>query len=144
MDGKFASLIGKGGRILNVSSMSSFMLPQDKVPKQIYRLALADPDQFLDSIKQMPAAVPEEQRTGGAYTMSKSFVVWHTSRKHRRQSLNLIPISPGTYKTPMGEVEGEQAASFALRGALGHLGDPEEIAKMMIFTDNEEYGHLTQ
>ena len=44
--------------------------------------------------------------------------------------------------TPMGEIEGEQAASFALRGAMGRLGEPEEIAKMMAFMVSDECSYL--
>lgn len=43
----------------------------------------------------------------------------------------------------MGEIEGEQAASFATNGALGRLGEPEEIAKMMAFMVSDQASYLT-
>ena len=39
--------------------------------------------------------------------------------------------------------KGEEAAAFALRGALGRLGEPEEIAKMMAFMVSDACSYLT-
>ena len=43
----------------------------------------------------------------------------------------------------MGEIEGKEAASFAERGALGRMGEPEEIAEMMAFMVSDECSYLT-
>ncbi len=43
----------------------------------------------------------------------------------------------------MGELEGEAAASFAKQGALGRVGDPMEIARMMAFMVSDECSYLT-
>ena len=129
--------------IINVG----YMLPQDKTPTQIYRLALSDTAAFQGAAAQMIAAVPEERQTGMAYTVSKNFVVWYTAKmavKYGKKGIRVVSISPGTFKTPMGEVEGEEAAAFALRGALGRLGDAtEEIAKMMAFMVSDACSYLT-
>ncbi len=145
IDEEFAEVMGKGGCILNVSSMSAYMLPADRVPKQIYKLALSDTDAFMEAIKQAISAVPEEQRPGTAYTLSKNFVVWYTAReavKLGKKGIRVVSISPGTFKTPMGELEGELAAGFALRGAMGRMGEPEEIAKMMAFMVSDACSYL--
>lgn len=42
----------------------------------------------------------------------------------------------------MGELEGKLAAGFALRGAMGRLGEPEEIAKMMAFMVSDACSYL--
>lgn len=145
IDEEFAKVMGEGSCILNVSSMSAYMLPESSVPKQIYQLSLQDVNAFQSAANQMINAVAEEQKTGMAYTVSKNFVVWYTSRmavRYGEKGIRIISISPGTFKTPMGEVEGEQAASFALRGAMGRLGEPEEIAKMMAFMVSDECSYL--
>lgn len=145
IDEEFAKVMGEGSCILNVSSMSAYMLPESSVPKQIYQLSLQDVSAFQSAANQMINAVAEEQKTGMAYTVSKNFVVWYTSRMavhYGKKGIRIISISPGTFKTPMGEVEGEQAASFALRGAMGRLGEPEEIAKMMAFMVSDECSYL--
>ncbi len=135
-----------GGCILDVSSMSGYMLPPDKVPVQIYKLALTDVSAFQVAFSQMLSMVPDEQKTGMAYTVSKNFVAWYTSRiavRYGRKGLRVVSISPGTFNTPMGEVEGEEAASFALNGALGRVGDSAEIARMMAFMVSDECSYLT-
>lgn len=145
IDEEFAKVMGEGSCILNVSSMSAYMLPESSVPKQIYQLSLQDVNAFQSAANQMINAVAEEQKTGMAYTISKNFVVWYTSRmavRYGKKGIRINSISPGTFKTPMGEVEGEQAASFALRGAMGRLGEPEEIAKMMAFMVSDECSYL--
>lgn len=143
---EFAEVMGEGSCILNVSSMSAYMLPEENVPKQIYMLSLTDMNAFLGAANQMIASVPEESKTGMAYTISKNFVVWYTSRmavKYGRKGIRIVSISPGTFNTPMGVVEGEVAASFAKRGALGRLGEPEEIAKMMAFMVSDACSYMT-
>lgn len=145
IDEEFANVMKEGSCILNVSSMSAYMLPETSIPKQVYQLSLQDVNAFQSAAKQMINAVAKEQQTGMAYTISKNFVVWYTSRmavRYGKKGIRIVSISPGTFKTPMGEVEGEEAASFALRGAMGRLGNPEEIAKMMAFMVSDECSYL--
>nr|WP_307999877.1 SDR family oxidoreductase [uncultured Merdimonas sp.] len=146
VDEEFAEVMKDGGCILNVSSMSAYMLPPDKVPAQMYQLSLTDIDAFKNAAVQMLSAVPEEQQTGTAYTVSKNFVMWYTSRmalRYGKKGIRVVSISPGTFKTPMGEIEGEEAAGFAKQGALGRMGEPEEIAKMMAFMVSDACSYMT-
>lgn len=146
IDEEFAEVMKEGSCILNVSSMSAYMLPSEQIPKQVYKLSLNSIDAFQAAFNQMLAAVPEERRTGMAYTISKNFVIWYTSRaaiKYGKKGIRVISISPGTFNTPMGEVEGEEAAGFAKSGALGRLGEPEEIAKMMAFMVSDDCSYMT-
>ena len=146
MDEEFVKIMPEGSCILNVSSMSAYMLPADKEPKQIYKLSLSDAEAFRLAVNQMLSQVPPEQQIGTAYTLSKNFVLWYTARmavKFGKQGIRIVSISPGTFKTPMGEIEGKEAASFAERGALGRMGEPEEIAKMMAFMVSDECSYLT-
>ena len=132
--------------MLNVSSMSAYMLPQDKTPVQVYQLSLTSPDAFLPAVEQILNALPEQQQRGLAYTMSKNFVIWYTKQmavRYGKKGIRVISISPGTFTTPMGLQEGEQAASFAKNGALGRTGEPEEIARMMNFMVSDECSYLS-
>ncbi|MCB6314227.1 SDR family oxidoreductase, partial [Gordonibacter pamelaeae] len=72
--------------------------------------ALQDEAAFLQAAKQMIAGVPIEKQPGMAYTVSKNFVVWYTSRmavRYGSKGIRVVSISPGTFKTPMGDIEGE-------------------------------------
>lgn len=146
IDEAFGAVMGEGGCILNVASMSGYMLPESNVPRQVYALALTDLVAFEGAAAQMLAAVPQERRTGMAYSVSKNFVSWYSAKmavRYGKKGIRVVSISPGTFKTPMGEVEGEEAASFALAGALGRVGEPEEIAKMIAFMVSDECSYLT-
>lgn len=146
IDEEFAEIMGEGSCILNVASMAAYMMPEDQAPKQIYELALNNVEAFKGGASQMLQAIPEENRTGAAYSISKNFVKWYTEKlavKYGKKGIRVVSISPGTFRTPMGEIEGEQAASFAINGALGRLGEPEEIAKMMAFMVSDEASYLT-
>lgn len=142
----FGAVMGEGSCILNVSSMSGYMVPEANVPRQVYALALTDVAAFEGAAAQMLNAVPPERSTGMAYIISKNFVIWYTAKialRYGKKGIRVVSISPGTFSTPMGEVEGEEAASFALAGALGRVGKPEEIAKMMAFMVSDACSYLT-
>lgn len=146
IDEAFGEVMGEGGVILNVSSMSAYMLPADRVPAQVYSLSLTDVDAFAAAAAQMLAAVPEQMQSAMGYTISKNFVIWYTERiavRLGKKGIRVVSISPGTFTTPMGDVEGEEAAKFALAGALGRLGDPVEIARMMAFMVSDECSYMT-
>lgn len=146
IDEAFAEVMGEGSCILNVSSMSAYMLPDAQQPVDLYKLSLTDVPAFENAINGMLDSVPEESQKGMAYTMSKNFVIWFTVRmavKLGKKGIRVVSISPGTFNTPMGDVEGEEAASFAKRGALGRLGEPEEIARMMAFMISDDASYLT-
>nr|WP_312578723.1 SDR family oxidoreductase [Sedimentibacter sp.] len=145
IDEEFVEVMGEGSCILNVSSMSAYMLPADKTPTQIYKLSLQDVGAFQAAMNKIIVSVPEEQRAGMAYTMSKNFVIWYTARmavKYGKKGIRIVSISPGTFETPMGKLEGQQATSFAEKGAMGRTGKPEEIARMMAFMVSDECSYL--
>ena len=121
IDQAFAQVM-TSGCIINVASMSAYMLPPEQTPTQLYRLSLKDLAAFQNAMEQVIAASPAQQQAGTAYTLSKNFVIWYTARmavRYGGKGLRVVSISPGTFDTPMGEIEGQEAAAFATRGALG-------------------------
>lgn len=142
----FGERIADGGVILNVASMSAYMLPADRVPVQLYQASAMGEAAMVAGFDQVLAQVPEETQPGMAYTMSKNFVVWYTKRvamKLGKRGVRVVSISPGTFLTPMGKLEGEDAAKFAEAGALGRAGDPVEIARMIAFMVSDDASYLT-
>lgn len=134
------------GCILNVASMAGHMIPADNVPAQLYKLALSNVDAFAEALSQMLTQVPEDQQSNMAYSVSKNFVIWYTARmavRYGHKGLRVVSISPGTFSTPMGKLEGDQASAIACNGALGRVGDPAEIARMMAFMVSDECSYLT-
>jgi len=146
MNEEFAKVMPQGGCILNVSSMSAYMLPDDNVPRELYKLSLSSPESFKEQMLGIINSMPGEMGANTAYTLSKNFVIWYTEKLActvGKNGLRVVSVSPGTFRTPMGEIEGEQAASFAKRGALGRLGEPEEIAELMAFLASEKCSYMT-
>lgn len=146
IDETFAPLMASGSCILNVASMAGHMLPESNQPVALYKQALTDPEGFLKGAKAMLASMPADRQNGSAYTISKNFVIWYTKHeavKYGANGIRIVSISPGTFSTPMGDVEGQGAADFALMGALHRLGEPVEIARMMAFMVSDECSYLT-
>lgn len=146
MNEEFAKIMPAGSCILNVSSMSAYMLPEDKLPRELYKLSLSDTEDFQKKMQGMLTSLPEEMASNMAYMISKNFVIWYTERIaciHGKKGIRVVSVSPGTFRTPMGELEGEQAASIAMSGALGRMGEPEEIAELMSFLISEKSSYLT-
>ncbi len=142
----FGGVMAENSCILNVASMAAYMIPEERTPKPLYALSLQDEAGFLAGMKQILGSVPEDSRPGMAYSLSKHFVRWYTEKMALRlgnKGIRVVSISPGTFRTPMGILEGEQAAGFAAKGALGRMGEPEEIARMMAFMVSDECSYLT-
>lgn len=81
-----------------------------------------------------------------AYGLSKNFVIWYTERiacTYGKNGVRILSVSPGAFRTPMGELEGEQVASFARKGALRRVGESEEIADLITFLASEKSSYIT-
>lgn len=143
---EFSKVMGPGSCILNVASMSAYMFPDDRIPSGEYKTSLTDPEQFKAKILAMIGTLPAEAAPGMAYGISKNFVIWYSAQSaclYGGKGIRVLSISPGTFNTPMGELEGDQAASFALNGALGRVGETDEIARLMAFIVGDGPGYLT-
>ena len=96
----------QGGTIIDVSSMSAYMLPAEQVPYQVYELALENEEGFKQGALAMLNAVPQEMQQDMAYTVSKNFVLWYAKKsalKLGKDGIRVISVSPGTFDTPMGK-----------------------------------------
>lgn len=146
IDEVLGNVMQEGGVILNVASMSAYMVPAGSEPVSLYKAVYQGADALLAAGKAMLSQLPEEQQAGSAYAISKSFVIWYTKRKAvelGKKGVRVVSISPGTFATPMGKIEGEGAAQYAIAGALGRVGQPEEIAQMMAFMVSDKASYLT-
>lgn len=146
----FAPIIADNGVILNVASMAGHMLAEENVPYQLFELALTDPEAFRAGGRAMVDQLPKENQDGAAYTISKKFVIWFTQKKALEvgeRGVRVISISPGTFETPMvvgDSKEGrEQSESFGRMGALGRVGEPIEIARVMAFLVSDDNSYMT-
>lgn len=140
VDQQFAQVMEAGGVILNVASMSGYMLPADRVPLDIWHMSENGADALVEAFDEMLVRYQSEHDAGVAYTMSKNFVMWFTRRMAVElgpRGLRVVSISPGTIATPMATAVGQSALSFAQEGPLRRVGEPAEIARMMMFMVTE-------
>lgn len=143
---EMSAVMGAGSCILNVASMSAYMLPSNQIPTQLYRHCFDDPKLFLQSMLGVVSMAPEAAQTGAAYSISKNFVKWYSAQNACRfgaQGIRVVSISPGTFSTPMGLIEGEAASSIAESGALGRVGASVEIARVMAFLVSDAASYIT-
>lgn len=132
----FGEIMADGGCIIDVASMAAHMMPPDQLPRALYPMALDAPVPFCEQMVAQFSALPAGSAEGYAYSVSKDFAIWFAQQsalKYGNRGIRVLSVSPGTFETPMGEAEGEQAANMAKQGALGRMGHPDEIGSLMAF-----------
>ncbi|WP_082973265.1 SDR family oxidoreductase [Mycobacterium sp. E2327] len=143
----FYQIAGEGAVIVNVASMSAYMLPGEIVPAHQFPLALDDPEAFMGAMLAACDIAPEEARSGLAYALSKTFVKWYSQAQAERfnaRGLRIVSVSPGSTDTEMGRLE-EQAGAGAMvaDAAVPRWGKAEEMAELLAFCASEKAGYLT-
>jgi len=141
-------IAGEGFALVNVASMSGYMIPGWLAPRRAYRLALHDTDRFLRRVLLPCRLMPNKLlRSGMAYSISKHFVSWLSRTSAGRfgeKGARVLSISPGTIDTEMGRLE-EQSGSLAMlkTAALKRLGRPEEVAELLAFCASDKASYIT-
>ncbi|OBI51797.1 SDR family oxidoreductase, partial [Mycobacterium sp. E796] len=143
----FYQIAGEGAVIVNVASMSAYMLPAEIVPAHQFPLASEDPEAFMGAMLAACDIAPEEARSGIAYALSKTFVKWYSQAQAERfnaRGLRIVSVSPGSTDTEMGRLE-EQAGAGAMvaDAAVPRWGKPEEMAELLAFCASDKAGYLT-
>lgn len=147
IDEAFYALAVEGAAVVNVASMSAYMLPAEIVPTHQFPLALEDPEAFMGAMLTACDIAPEEARSGLAYALSKTFVKWYSQAQAERfnaRGLRIVSVSPGSTDTEMGRLE-EQAGAGAMvaDAAVPRWGKPEEMAELLAFCASDKAGYLT-
>lgn len=143
----FYAIAGAGAVIVNVASMSAYMLPAEIVPAHQFPLALEDSEAFMGAMLAACDIAPEEVRSGIAYALSKTFVKWYSQAQGERfnaRGLRIVSVSPGSTDTEMGRLE-EQAGAGAMvaDAAVPRWGKAEEMAELLAFCASDKAGYLT-
>jgi NAD(P)-dependent dehydrogenase (short-subunit alcohol dehydrogenase family) len=143
---ELSKVMGEGSVIVDIASMAAYLFPQENLPLPLYPLSLTDPEAFISNMLGVLAKFPPEAQSGGAYSISKNFVTWYAQQSavlYGKKGIRVVSVSPGTFETPMGVLEGEQAAGIAANGALGRMGKPEEMANLLAFVTSDAASYLT-
>ena len=143
---EFGKVMGEGSSIINVSSMAAYLMPADRMPVNEYPLSLSDAEGFNQRMLGIFSSLPAESAGGASYCISKNFVVWYSVQSAcllGAKGIRVLSVSPGTFKTPMGEAEGENAIATALRGVLSRVGEVDEVAKLLAFVASDVGSYMT-
>lgn len=142
----FYETAGEGAAIVNVASMAAHMLPEEIIPTAQFPRAQQDEDAFMSDMLAACNAIPEEARSGFAYSVSKSFVRWYTTAAAERfngRGLRIVSVSPGSVDTEMGKLEAEGAGAMVADFAVPRWGRAEEMAELFAYCVSDRAGYLT-
>ena len=142
----FSEVMSEGSCILNVSSMSAYMMPPEAIPSALYPLSNGEPEEFIKQIMGVIKRVPENAQPGMAYGISKNFVIWRAKQDAGRfgeKGIRVVSVSPGNFETPMGKLESVDGSKFIQYCAIKRFGRPEEIAFLFSTIVDERNGYLT-
>ena len=142
----FFDVMDGTGCVIDTSSMLAYLAPGIVMPTSAYSLSRTDPERFLRRMMARVNLFPRSLRPGVAYGISKHFVIWFARTYAARfgaKGVRVLSITPGTFETPMGELEADQTADYLDRNAIKRPGRPEEIAELYAAVADERMGYLT-
>lgn len=146
-DEEFFKVMPEGGIIINVSSMSAYMLPSLMLPTGKYGLIFSDEQKFISTMVKRSELFGEKMQSNIGYPISKNFVCWLTkrlaNRYYQEKKIRIVSVSPGNFETPMGNLESDQGAQFVVNNAIQRFGDPVEIAVLFAHLCDPRLTYLT-
>lgn len=143
---EFSAVMGEGGCILDVSSMSAYMAPEAILPTGAYKYAVENKDKFYKKMMARVNLFPQKLRSSIAYVASKNFVVWYAKKcanLYGEKGIRVLSVSPGNFETPMGDAEKDEAIAYLKYAAVKRLGNPDEIAYLFKTCVDERNSYLT-
>lgn len=146
VDTEFAKVMKEGTVILNVSSMSAYMLPNMILPTKKYNLVFTDEEKFVNKLVKRARLMGKKMESNIGYPISKNFVCYLTKRLANsmyEKGIRIISVSPGNFETPMGDLESEQGAAFLKNAAIKRFGNVDEIAVLFAYLIDPRLGYLT-
>lgn len=142
----FYHYMERGSCVIDVSSMSGYMIPDIIIPRKKYSLSRVNHELFLNKMIKRVNLFPRKHRSGVAYGISKNFVIWYAktdAEKFASKGIRVLSVSPGLFETPMGEVEREISKDYINKCAIKRYGKVEEIAYLFQYVSDEKVGYLT-
>lgn len=142
----FYPVLEPGGCLVDTSSMSAYLAPRILMPRKAFRLAEEDLQAFLRQMENRVNLLPAKTRAGAAYAISKYFVIQYVkaeAARFGRRQLRVLSITPGSFDTPMGQMEQGEASQYLQYNAIPRPGEPEEIAALFAAVSDPEMGYLT-
>lgn len=140
-------IAGKGFSLVNVASIAGHMTPRLLTPKRSFARAFTNKEALSKKLTAKARFAPKKMRSGQAYSLSKSFVIWYTEKiaaKFGSKGARVVSVSPGSFDTSMGRLEKSSGSDKLVDyAALKRFGDPEEVAELLAFLGKGEARYIT-
>lgn len=146
MNEVFYDVMDEGSCIIDVSSMAGYLSPKLIMPTKSYKYSRTDKEVFMKKVMSRVRLFPKKVRAGVAYAISKDFVIWYAktdAAKFGQKDIRVLSVSPGSFETPMGEIEKEDNERLIKNCAIKRFGHVEEIANLLAFCASNKAGYLT-
>lgn len=142
----FYNVMEEGSCIIDVASMAAYIVPNIIMPTKKYKYSRIDKEAFMKKMMARVNIFPKKLRSSISYGISKNFVVWYAKTdavKFGQKGIRVLSISPGTFATPMGEIEKDSADTYFETSAIKRAGRVDEISNLMAFCVSEQASYLT-
>lgn len=142
----FYAFMGYNSCIIDISSLSAYLLPKLFIPKKNYRFSQSAPEKFLHKMLYRVALFPEKYKSQIAYDISKNFVSWYVKKDAARfgeKGVRILSVSPGSFEIEPGKIEQAGWHDYIQYSALKRVGKVEEIACLIAHLADEKCGYLT-
>ena len=142
----FFNVMTEGSCLIDVSSMSAYMVPSLIMPNRKYKYSRINKELFIKKMMARVNLFPKKLRSSMAYGISKHFVIWYAKTdalKFGEKGIRILSVSPGSFETPMGELEKDSSNEYTKQSALKRLGRVEEIANLFVFCVSSKASYLT-
>lgn len=143
---EFSKLMKPGSVIIDIASNSAYVLPEQMIDRESYKLADTEEEKFIATLlAKSNYAQSDYQKSGLAYSMSKNFVVWYAQKcafEYGPKGIRVASLSPGLIATDMGNLEAKEGSAMLKFGAEERMGKPEELGFAIAMLADERNGYL--
>lgn len=148
----------EGGSIMDICSCAAHFVPTERIPFQIFELALTDKQAFYDEMCKMVIELTKgdaRMASNIAYTFGRCFVYWYARKAAyvfgRKKGIRVNTVSIGFVETAMSKADLEASGmSYAERlepwmsfSAFGRPGKVEEVAFLFSTIIDERNSYLS-
>ena len=147
----FYPIMSSGACIVNISSITAYMIPKFMRPTKIYELAFKNSDKLRKKLTRLTRIFGRRYASLIAYALSKNFVVYYVKKAskkfYKENKVRVLSISPTNFKTPMGNRDAKKNPKSLKRylsnQAIPISGNPEEIGFLISCLIDPRMGILT-
>jgi NAD(P)-dependent dehydrogenase (short-subunit alcohol dehydrogenase family) len=126
--------------------MSGYMVPSAIMPTRKYKYSRKNKELFMKILMGRVNLFPKKLRSSVAYGISKHFVIWYAKTdavKFGEKGIRILSVSPGSFETPIGELEKDRVKEYTNQSAIKRLGRVEKIADLFAFCVSYMASYLT-